>query len=201
MFTGADDFFENIIMWRKVWIGGALRSGKTCLAVGIADELIRRGIIDGVWTNFPCALPATKTGLKRCAVIFDEPHLFVDSRSTRGIHTVYGSWAGKDQTVWLLPSVDPPDIRLRDVSVMRIGSLVLGPEVWFFEWISKATNLQGQLQRSKGFTFLPKRYFNLYDTFWRPQSDGGLADHIEEMNRKMGVKVFGETRLDRKGVA
>jgi hypothetical protein len=195
MFIGADEFFENIMMWRKVWIGGALRSGKTCTAVAIGHELIERGILDNAWTNFPCKLPPAKR-LYRTAIILDETSQFVDSRNTRGIHTQYGTMAGKDQCVWICPSVDPPDIRLRDVSVMRAGSLAMGADVWFFQYLTKATDILGVLQKPKAFTLLPKKYFGLYDTFWKPRDDGGIEDWITAEQKRLGIRIRGKTRLE-----
>jgi len=164
--------------------------------VALAKELIDRHIVDGVWTNFPCSLPPTKTGLRRCAVILDETSRFVDNRATRNIHTVYGSLAGKEATIWIMPSVDPPDLRLRDVSVMRLGAVVIGPPIWFYNYQTRATNLSGIVDKPKQFALLPSAIFKLYDTFWPVIDDAGLAAYMLDQQKRMGMKVLGKQTLE-----
>jgi hypothetical protein len=130
---GADNFMNQVLLYRHVWIKGRLRGGKSLLAVAIARELCRRGITQGVIANIPHGLPRHPWDELRpgggpddywlaygCCFIYDEPWLKLDNRTSMTNDRTYGAFIGKIGAVMLYPSVHPIDKRYSYLSVQRV---------------------------------------------------------------------------------
>jgi len=175
MFLLADDFLMNVLFFRNVWLRGRLGGGKTLLAVALADYLINTSH-DFCYcvANFPVRLPAPPDRtLFDTVVIFDEAWAVIDSRDFQRNAREYGAYARKFRSVWLYPSVHPPDVRVRTLYAERIFRFEYLPfGLWVYKW---AVNL-GYVSEDGYFALVrPEAYFSMYDTDFVPDADGGIS--------------------------
>jgi len=163
MFIKADDFFAQLAIFRLLWIRGRLGGGKTLLSFAIAQEMLKRGIVDGVISNVPHALPLPEWRelmpdgrhrlIRGSCIVFDEAWTVLDNRTSMANDRSYGAFARKLETYWLFPSVIPIDKRVSYLSCERsmrlsipIIAQVLSLLLWLpiigalfkpFEWLSR----------------------------------------------------------------
>lgn len=193
MFLFASEFLENIVAWRSAWIAGRLGGGKTLLAVAIAKWLIDHKLAQGAWTNFPCSLPRADS-IANCVFILDESWQFIDARLSRSMYTLYGAWARKIGSFWLFPSIYPPDVRVRSVTVARALELIISPiPAWLYDYTTLATDRKGQPEKHS-FLLLPEPYFGLYDTTWIPTDDAGISAAIRKLVTDNQIHLVGSRR-------
>jgi hypothetical protein len=179
-FQGESQFFEDVVAWRSVWFKGRLGGGKTLAAVAVAKWLIDAKLADGVWTNFPCRLPASKS-LFRTVFIVDEAWQFLDSRTwMTNAQNLYGAWARHMGSFWLFPSIFPPDNRVRLVTVERSLQLIVSP--WPLWWYKYET-LSGD---SGGFRLRPDHVWPWYMS-GIPETDGGVKAAVETFIKARGI--------------
>ena len=172
MFLGSADFFENLMLFRTLWIRGRLGGGKTLLAFAIAKHLIDAGDFYGVISNIPHTLRYPTDGtMFDCIVILDEAWQFADSRDFKTNPREYGAFARKGRTLWLYPSVIPVDARMRYMFVeptWKIGHLL---------WGYRGGIDIGYCNTEFAFAlFRPSKYFGLFSTTAVPFADGGVTE-------------------------
>ncbi len=181
MLVNADEFLYNLLAYRILWIRGRLGGGKTLLAVALAQHLIERHGMRGVVANFPVALrhhewrephpDGHPRGVRGSVCIWDEAGLFLDRRAWATNDRGVGALLRKLDSVLLLPSVTPPDLRLSYFSVARDLRLSLpGGESWRYVW---QLALPGTRPEAGTFWLMPAPYYGLYDTRYIPVDDAG----------------------------
>lgn len=171
MFISADLFFQHLLFTKVLWIRGLLGSGKTLLAFAIADYLLRTGDYRAVVANIPHVLRIPTDGtVENCICLLDEAHEFIDSRTFQTNSKDYGAYARKLDCLWLFPSVNPIDVRVRSLFCERV--LKLGNLLWWYKGGLEISYTK--LELSFGL-FKPSKYFGLYDTRSIPFSDGGVS--------------------------
>jgi hypothetical protein len=175
-------FFEDVIAWRSVWFAGRLGGGKTLAAVAVAKWLLDHDLADGVWTNFPCRLPASK-GLLRCVFIIDEAWQFLDARVwMTNAQNLYGAWARHMGSFWLFPSIFPPDNRVRLVTVKRTLELIVTPmPMWWYEYKTLSDD-------KGGFMLQPDQIWSYYMS-GIPTTDGGVKVAVQRFMKERGIEL------------
>ena len=91
-------------------------------------------------------------------------------------YDLYSMWARKSNSVYLYPSVNAVDKRVRNLEVLRVFAIDLLPrQLWIYHWQST--------YKEKGYFLLynPEKYFGLYDTKFVPTGDGGTLEAIVSM--------------------
>jgi len=176
----ADEFLYNLLAYRILWIRGRLGGGKTLLAVALAQHLIERHGFRGVISNFPTALPqhpwremhpdGRPRGVRGAVCIWDEAGLFLDRRSFMTNDRGVGALLRKLDSVLLLPSVTPPDLRLSYFSVAR--DIRIG-ESWRYVW---QLAMPGMRAETGTFWLRPRSTYGMYDTRYIPVDDGGYME-------------------------
>ena len=175
MLINSTDFFQALLGMHDCAITGRKGSGKTLLSVVIADYLLRQNYITGVWANFAHSLPLADS-LVNALIIVDEAAQWADSRFSSMSYDLYSMWARKSNSIYLYPSVNAVDKRVRNLEVMRIYAIDLLPvQIWIYYWQST--------YKQKGYFLLvnPEKYFGLYDTYGVPVDDGGTLEAIIAM--------------------
>lgn len=174
-----EEFLEYITLYRICWIGGRLGFGKTAMACTIADWMLRKGLVDGVITNFPTVFPAALFGeddgtLYNRLVIFDEAWAELDNRTAMSNNRSYGAYARKFGCYWLFPSVHPIDSRLRAVTLKPSHrNLLTGINVWRF------TIADDEKQPTSGtFGHNPSDAYGKYATSYIPTGDCGIHERF-----------------------
>jgi len=180
MLINADEFLYNLLAYRILWIRGRLGGGKTLLAVALAQHLIERHGFRGVISNFPTCLPqhpwreshpdGRPRGVRGAVAIWDEAGLFLDRRSFMTNDRGVGALLRKLDSVLLLPSVTPPDLRLSYFSVAR--DLRIG-DSWRYVW---QLSMPGMRAETGTFWLRPRSTYGMYDTRYIPVDDGGYMD-------------------------
>jgi hypothetical protein len=203
-FIGFDGFMRQLTLVRQCWLKGGVGSGKTLLAVAIAEELCRLKITLGAVSNIPTSLPihawrdplpgddsGSPRGIRGAVVIFDEAWTVADNRTFSTNPRQYGAFARKLETMWLYPSVIAIDKRMSVLSVQRQYkiSLPFFPEIWAYKW----TLDMGEQQDSGAFYLInPKTFYGKFDTAYVPLDDGDISNlwelTIEEMVRNAPPK-------------
>lgn len=154
MFFFADRYFQQLTLFRQIWIKGRVRGGKSLLGFATADELIKRGICEGGISNIPNALPLhpwaeivpdARGGeherlIRDCVVVYDEPWVQLDNRTSLTNDRTYGAFVGKLRCIILYPSVIPIDKRnsyLQAQPLTRIRVPIIGMLVELLLWIAR----------------------------------------------------------------
>jgi hypothetical protein len=194
MFYNLEEFLENLMLFRLVWIRGTMGGGKTLLSVALLDQFFKLGLIDGAICNFPTVLPASLGAddglLVRRGLIYDEAWQQLDSRSSmvNNRTSVYGAYGRKLQTYWIFPSVLQIDKRLRAIVVWRQAVIRLPflPEIWLYRW-----SLDLDYDKQIGWFLLvnPQRYFGMYDTAYIPTDDGNIERRYDNTIHKITAGV------------
>lgn len=141
MLIGAANFKNQFQLFRTCWIKGRVRGGKTLLAVVLAHEFHRDGVVKGVVCNIPNALPVhpwdslRKRSMdddqggsepeyllgRECFYLYDEPWVKLDNRTSMSNDRSYNAFLGKNAAYMALPSVVPIDKRLSYLSVQCVS--------------------------------------------------------------------------------
>jgi hypothetical protein len=180
-FYHANEFFQQVIATRNIWLAGRLGSGKTALAVMMADELLRLGVCQYVWSNFPLRVdrwpPPTDGFLQHCVVIVDEAHELINARDFQTNSRQFGAYGRKFWNIWLYPSVDAPDKRVRTIRVQRRFKLDFLPtHIWVYGYSMS----YGEEYDLGWFAVLScESVFGLYDNIYVPFSDSGILDAFQ----------------------
>lgn len=175
-FIHAGDFLELVQFTRNIWLAGRLGSGKTLLSVALAFEMRRLGVVDYVWSNFPIRVdllpPPPDRLLRRTLIILDEAHQIINARDFQDNNREYGAYARKVQSVWLYPSIDTIDKRVRQVRVQRAFRVDFTPVgIWVYRY-----QLMLGDEHDQGWFLLwsPESVMGLYDHRYIPIDDAGI---------------------------
>jgi hypothetical protein len=213
MFWKAEPFMACYTQVRSCWVRGEPGSGKSLFSVALMREMMAIGAVNGVLSNIGTALPLPDwRGLKipddpdggynlayNTGFIGDEFWLIADSRDSATNSRIYAALPRKFNNYWAFPSAIPIDVRLRYLSVERVGRIVipgvrglvqllkkipvlgkhLGPVAWLGEemWQYFWTFDMGY-KKKEGFFYLvkPSEIYPLYDTSAVPPSDAGISE-------------------------
>lgn len=175
-----DTFKAWIQFNRIVHIRGRLGGGKTLLAVAIADWMLREGIVDQVWANFPCQLVRPVRTLHNTCIILDEAWQWLDWRVTHKNEShSYAAFLRKINAFLLLPSVRSLVGEVSDLKVYRFLDLThIGIPVWVYRarWVLD----KDDVETTFAFLVNPHKYFDLYDTSFIPSDDGNIPRLLKE---------------------
>lgn len=179
-----DTFLRWVQFNRVVMIRGRLGGGKTLLAVALAEWLLRKGVVDRVWANFPCKLATPVQDLFNTCIILDEAWQWLDYRVVRkNVSHSYAAFLRKVNAFLLLPSVRALVSEVSDLRVYRFLDLThIGIPVWIYRavWFLD----RDDVERTFFFLINPARYFGLYDTKFIPDSDGSIPRLLEVTVKK-----------------
>lgn len=172
MLLFASSFLESFLSWRMAAISGRLGGGKTLLSVALADWMLRNGLIESVYANFPISMSLRpKDSVVNSLIILDEGWYFADARSSSTQFLGYGAFLRKLNSYMLTPSVFSVDKRMRPVEVWR------ELDIWVLNaWLYRYRTVSND----SGFFVLSEveRYFELYDHKFIPSDDGGILDAL-----------------------
>jgi hypothetical protein len=200
----ADEFILQLMNVGEVWLAGLKGSGKSLVAVAIAEELIARDVVSGCISNMPVSLPLPdwrKLLLRDVAIILDEAHHFIDNRRSMFNDKGYGAQTRKLNILWIFPSVYPIDVRMRSMRVQRVSRMsipgvrvliqllrhvpVLGWLIrrtaidWFGSeiWVYQ-WDLDLLYTKGQGRFWLvkPEQYYLKFDTSYGSPTDAGILD-------------------------
>lgn len=181
---------DTFLMWvqfnRIVHIRGRLGGGKTLLAVAIADWLLRKGIVDQVWTNFPCVLTRPVKDLRNTCIILDEAWQWLDWKvSHKNMSHSYAAFLRKINAFLLLPSVRSLVGEVSDLKVYRWLDLThIGIPVWIYRarWVLD----KDDVETTYFFLVNPGKYFGMYDTRFIPFDDGQIPKLLQDTVKAVG---------------
>jgi hypothetical protein len=180
-------------MFRVVWIKGRVGFGKTALSVYLAKALLDAQLVDGVISNFPTILPAhihdDDGTLFNRVVLFDEAWQFVDNRTSISNERGYGAFSRKYGCIFLLPSVQPVDKRLRQITIQPLyRNIFTGVTTWEFV----VDDSEKEAAKSRGrFSFDTKLAYGLYSTEYIPINDGGIMRRFNQTFIEMTGSEYG----------
>ncbi len=192
MFVNADDVMRLISAFRICWLSGRFGGGKTAGAIWIAGWLVQNGYAKKIVSNIPIkGAKKPDVPLEDAVIILDEAWMYVDN--WRDVKK-YAAFLRKKNLYLIMPSVWPPNPRLRIIEVQRILNLyVAGLPIWIYRW-----NLYMGSVKEKGRFGLwrPDRIFGMYDTEFIPTDDGGITRAINQTMKltisKQGKDTNGE---------
>ncbi len=168
-------FLENAVAWRAIGLEGRHGGGKTLLSVAIAKWLYEKGMVRGVFANFPIKnwyIPNIPSVVNTC-IILDEGAQFADARESSKTWKGYGAFLRKLGSWMLSPSVFAVDRRMRPVTCERAWDLFLFGW-WLYHW-KDPRNMKGWFILS-GYESL----FNAYDHTFIPSDDGGILQAFKD---------------------
>lgn len=173
-FSFASDFVDMFSRTRILYISGELGTGKTLLSFALADLLMSNGLVWGVWTNVNHSFPVRKQ-LTRTVFILDEGAEHMDARDSASEFQGYGLYLRKLNSYFIVPCVNAPDKRARQMEAYRIADLSF-LDLWLYGY--KSVN-----RKSSGWFMLtyPQDYFGKYDTRQIPDDDGGMSEAFNEI--------------------
>ena len=184
----ADNFLYMLEMCKMVWFGGRFGGGKTSGAYIIASWLYAHNKVDRIMSNVPDKISSpVRSPINKTAMIIDESWQFLAGWDDV---QAYAAYLRKLELILLMPSVFPPNPRLRMLTVNRVWD---GYTVGFPLWVYKY-NMSVAGVREKG-TFIilnPAACFGLFDTKFIPTNDNGIVDAIEKTVVDMGGVLKGK---------
>lgn len=155
--------------YRVVNMFGHYGSGKTLLAVHLAMEFWKRGIVEKIYTNFPCVGAEIEyvENDKNFVMVLDEAHVVIDSRAfSKQASQTWLKDLRKRKSILLVPAVLSVDKRFRSLAVARI--MAVGNLAWVYRW-----QIDDGVGEHSG-TFIlwkPYQYFGAYDTEYIPTDE------------------------------
>lgn len=168
-------FLENMVAWRALGIEGRYGGGKTLLSVALAKWLYEKGMVRGVFANFPIknAYIPNIPSVVNTAIILDEGAQFADARDSSKAWKGYGAFLRKLGSWMLSPSVFAVDRRMRPVTCERAWDLFLF-NWWMYHWKDPRS--------MKGWFILSgyESIFDMYDHRFIPADDAGILESFKE---------------------
>lgn len=173
---GAGTFLYMVEMCKSVWFSGRFGGGKTSGCYIVASWLYANRKVDHIMSNIPDEVSDPVTApVKKTAMIIDESWQFL-----AGWEDVkaYAAYLRKLELILLMPSVFPPNPRLRMLSTWRVwDGYTCGLPFWFYKW---QMTMNGVRESGLWAIFNPAAVFGMFDTKFIPQNDNGLVDAIEK---------------------
>jgi hypothetical protein len=177
-FFGGSTFFSILEAFRTMNVRGRFGGGKTALSCMVAYELVRRGVVSNIWSNFQFRYGAQMMPpLSDGVMDLDEAAEILDARTFSSNNTAgYMRYLRKFNLYILLPSVFAVDVRFRTLVVEPF--IRLGNYFWWFRWF-----LEMGTAKDRGFFWVlnPKEMFSVYDTFavTGMLTDSGFSDALD----------------------
>ena len=175
MFIGAETYFRLVRNYRHVWFRGRYGGGKTSLAVATALNLLDSGLVKCCVANVPIAFG--EQGLPEVAenavILMDEGGLFW--KTGRAFEKV-AAYLRHQNIVVLIPSITPPSLQFRTLTVQRIFNLaaITGVNVWIYQWTIRA----GGISEQGKFIWAFPKVFRYYDTNFSAVGDEGIPQWV-----------------------
>lgn len=175
-----NEFLENFIAWRLLALEGKLGSGKTLFSVALAKWLYDRGMVKGVFSNFPIDesyIPYVPSCINT-AVLLDEAWSFADARDSVKGFKGYGAMFRKLGSYLVSPGIYGVDKRMKPVKCERVGDMWV-IKTWHYKWADV---------REQGGSFYFRGYeslFNRYDHRFIPADDGGILETMKDEIRAL----------------
>jgi hypothetical protein len=181
---------------------GAMGTGKTLLASAVGYELLRRGLVDRVATNYPfgpSAAPSprfTYAVYDEAGVVFDNRMAFKDKRlNEMSSGLIFG--LRKAGSYFVVPSFLEVDKRFR--SGMRMWRrFAIGKWLWIYQW--EVGEEDAELRRpdvnywTGSLWFVhPAHFFGTFDTYFVPGRALSIA-FLQEMLREWELAIPEEYR-------
>lgn len=179
-FLLADNFMQNVRLFRTLWIRSRTGSGKTALAFRVAHELQRTGSIRYIisncrspWCDEIQSVELREGQFADVALIMDEAGLFMyDLNRSRK----YLSFMRKMNIVLIMPTVQAPSLLCQGFQVKRLMNLgVIGAPLWIFR--SRIRDSEEVMYETFGW-YDPDEIFGTYDTEGFPSDDAGVEDAL-----------------------
>jgi hypothetical protein len=177
-------FAENLRQTRLVNISGGMGTGKTLFAVAVGYEMLKRGYVNSVTSNFPVEFAAAPDA-EKCFAIFDEASVVFDGRTS--FKKTDLNDMSRDATVALrkkgsymaTPSFIEVDKRFRNgMRLWRTWSSK--NRLWLYRWEigpeEKEEQRKGQNYWDGWLALLnPAHFFGCYDTIYFPGRNLSMA--------------------------
>lgn len=174
--VGADTFLYMVEMCKSVWFSGRFGGGKTSGCYIIASWLYAHRKVDRIMSNIPDVVSVPVSApVNKTALIIDESWQFLSGWDDV---KAYAAYLRKLELILLMPSVFPPNPRLRMLSTYRIyDGYTTGIPLWVYRWDMV---MNGVREKGLYFIFNPAAVFGMFDTKYIPDSDKGIVDAIEQ---------------------
>lgn len=183
MFIWWSSFYKQLKAARILQVAGAMGTGKTLLAVAIADKLLKDGYVSRVCSNFPVDV-AGELSYRNSVALFDEAGTVFDSRqafrdkSLNALSAELTFALRKAGSYFVVPSFLDVDKRFR-VGV-RVWRTHASSWLWRYAWQlgpEEPEEQQPGLNYWAGALWLlrPARYWGRYDTYFVPGRNLSIA--------------------------
>lgn len=197
---GADGVMGMIRNFRVVWIGGRYGGGKSALAHEIAANLLESGVVKylvsnvrSVWRDDPSKVQMVDGVLVNAVVILDEGGMFL--QSGRDVDA-YLAFMRKMNIILIIPSVHPPPMRVRFLTITRFMTLTaVGLPAWLY---SLTLQYAGVKEQMRFLWWKPSLIYGIYDTTGAPVDDGGLDEYLKEWSQNLQKHTNSISRRARK---
>jgi hypothetical protein len=158
--------------------------------------LCAQGVTKRVVANFPVAFGEEcleNVPARDAAIVMDEAGLFW--KSTKSFESV-SAFMRKMNNVAILPSITPPNIRFRVLSVRRRFNLaaVCGMQIWVYQWKIVA----GGEKEQDWFVWMFPDSFDWYDSNYAPADDAGISEWIDDYAKSEVARSFRTTAQGKK---
>lgn len=192
------ELMQYILNFRVVSIMGYMGWGKTGLAFLIAKYMLEHGHVDGVISNVPTILPphiSRDDGtLNNRVLIFDEAGMLgLDSRTSMSNTNGYGAFARKFGCFFILPTVIPPDKRVRTLEINPFTRNAF-TDTRTYEYSMPSDRTKNPL---KGyFKVKPKSWYGLYSTGYIPIDDCGILERFQISHALKTGSLYDDSETD-----
>ncbi len=192
MFFGAESFWRLVRNYRHCWYRGRYGGGKTSLAVATALQLLDSKQAKACVSNIPTAFGEQSLPdlAENVVILMDEGGLFW--KTGRAFELV-AAYLRKQNIFVLIPSITPPSLQFRTLSVQRIFNVasVTGLNIWIYKWSIRA----GGISEDGKFVWAFPKIFKWYDTNYAPTGDEGIPQWISQRYRKQETDGSGQDLL------
>lgn len=187
--------------YRVLWINGRYGGGKTALAFQIAAELLKSGHVRHCISNvrsplrdIPEKIELRDGILADTVIVLDEAGIFLETGADVQEFLAY---LRKMNIILIMPSVLPPPMKVRFLSIQRTMSL---QSVGLPLWMYKTTLNYGNIKESINFGWWGfSSIFGLYDSAGFPADDGGIGEIIQKW-KEQALAASGYKRKKAKSV-
>lgn len=182
----ADNILNYARNYRVCYIGGRYGGGKTALAFRLAYELCLRfefryilSNVSSIWCTPPDRV-VLRDGFVDAVIVLDEGGMFLDDAASA---RQWLAFLRKINVVLLVPSVLPPSLVMRRLSVQRLANFdAFGVPLWYYGVRLDAGIIK---VRDAFFWLFPSEIYGIYDTRGMPTDANELLGYIRLWTRQV----------------
>lgn len=180
---GWKPFYKHLKNTRLLWLAGQKGTGKSLLSVALSYRLLQERRVLKAAFNFPVSFGKSPS-MRWCVSTIDEGGLAFDNRISYKDKELSSLLARstallrKRGSYMFVPSVNPPDKRLRDG--LRLWRVRGTKYLWIYYW---ELGPEDQQERRAGINYFegrlffvnPPAFYGVYDTYFEPEDNVTMA--------------------------